>query len=172
MKVNIFATMFKVGDKVKFLNEVGRGHVIAHLANGKLKIACDDGFDYDVYPKVLVKDTGGQSYTVSNEAVAQKLREEMTDAERRRLSKPVKHTEFFAKGQETWEIDLHIEALVSDYRHMSNAEIIQTQVSRFKSFIYQANHRRIHRLIVIHGVGEGVLKYEIWQLLDKLSFPL
>lgn len=161
--------MFKIGDKVSFLNEAGKGEIIEIQVNQYAKVACDDGFDY-IYPfSQLVGLADSDSYKVTDIEVAEKVKASIDDVQLRRLMKSVPHTEFVAKGQATWEIDLHIEELIDSYKHLANSEIIQIQISRFKSFLFQAKEKKVRRLIVIHGVGEGVLKNEIWHILGKMQ---
>ncbi len=58
-------------------------------------------------------------------------------------------------------IDLHIEKLTDDYRRMSNYEIVGLQLKIFEKYYQLAIAHHQHSLIVIHGVGEGVLRDEI-----------
>lgn len=67
------------------------------------------------------------------------------------------------------EIDLHIEELLDDYSNMSNAEIIQVQLTYFQKALDKAINDHMKRLIVIHGVGNGRLKQEVRVLLDTYS---
>ena len=60
-----------------------------------------------------------------------------------------------------WEVDLHIEEILESHQGMSNTEIMLKQVAEFRSMFKKAKREGIHKLIVIHGVGEGVLKNEI-----------
>jgi hypothetical protein len=62
-------------------------------------------------------------------------------------------------------IDLHIEKLVDDRKRMSNYEIVSLQLKTFEKYYHLAVAHHQHSLIVIHGVGEGVLRNEIH---DKL----
>jgi hypothetical protein len=64
-------------------------------------------------------------------------------------------------------IDLHIEKLVDSKRGMSNLEILTIQLNTFEKHMDIAIAHYQPSLIVIHGVGEGVLKNEIHQ---KLKF--
>jgi hypothetical protein len=56
---------------------------------------------------------------------------------------------------------------VEDYLGLSNYEILEIQEDRFfqaMEFVLKANlktRNRYHSLVVIHGVGEGVLKERI-----------
>ncbi len=58
-------------------------------------------------------------------------------------------------------IDLHIEKLAEDWKHLSNYEILQLQLKTFEKYYHLAIVHHQPSLIVIHGVGEGVLRDEI-----------
>jgi len=60
-----------------------------------------------------------------------------------------------------WEVDLHIEELVEQYRHLSNGEILEIQLHHFHKFLRLAMEKRIPKVVVIHGVGTGRLREEI-----------
>jgi hypothetical protein len=59
------------------------------------------------------------------------------------------------------EVDLHIQDLVDDYKHLSNAEIMQIQLTKFRKEMDHAIKNHYHKIIFIHGVGNGVLRNEI-----------
>jgi hypothetical protein len=62
-------------------------------------------------------------------------------------------------------IDLHIEKLTDNYNRMSNYEIVSLQLKTFEKYYDLALAHHQHSLIVIHGVGEGVLRNEIHDIL-------
>jgi hypothetical protein len=62
-------------------------------------------------------------------------------------------------------VDLHIEKLTDDYRRMSNYEIVSLQLKTFEKYYHLAVAHYQHSLIIIHGVGEGVLRDEIHDIL-------
>lgn len=63
-------------------------------------------------------------------------------------------------------VDLHIEKITDDYLGMSNYEILSLQLKEFEKYYEAAVHHYQPVLTVIHGIGEGVLKKEIHQLLE------
>ena len=71
------------------------------------------------------------------------------------------------KNPELEEIDLHIHELVEDHSGMSNGEIIQIQMARFTTALEGAVRGKANRIVFIHGVGNGKLKFEIRKELDK-----
>ena len=71
------------------------------------------------------------------------------------------------------EVDLHIGKLVNSSRGMSNFDILNLQLETAKRQLTFARSKRIQRIVFIHGVGEGVLKEELYYLLrreDNLDF--
>lgn len=59
------------------------------------------------------------------------------------------------------EFDLHIEKLVKNYKSLSNFDILTLQIDTAKRHIDFAIKNRIPKIILIHGVGEGILKAEL-----------
>ena len=65
------------------------------------------------------------------------------------------------------EVDLHIEKLVKSYRHMTNHDILTLQVDTAERQLLFAISKRIPKIVFIHGVGEGVLKDELYYLFNR-----
>lgn len=68
---------------------------------------------------------------------------------------------------DTEEVDLHIHELVETHAGLSNAEILEIQMSRFQHALEGAIRSKTKRIIFIHGVGNGKLKFEIRKDLDR-----
>ena len=49
---------------------------------------------------------------------------------------------------------------------MSNFQILNIQISHFKSFLNSSIAKKANKIVVIHGVGEGVLRHDIRKELD------
>lgn len=62
-------------------------------------------------------------------------------------------------------VDLHIEKIINDWKHLSNFEILTAQLNEFEKYYELAVLNYQPSLIVIHGVGEGKLRDEIHYLL-------
>jgi hypothetical protein len=65
------------------------------------------------------------------------------------------------------EVDLHIEKLVKSYGHMNNYDILTLQVDTAERQLHFAISKRIPKMVFIHGVGEGVLKEELYYLFNR-----
>jgi hypothetical protein len=62
-------------------------------------------------------------------------------------------------------IDLHIEKLSSEWKGLSNFEILTLQLNAFEKYFNLAVSHRQPNLIVIHGIGTGKLREEIHEIL-------
>jgi hypothetical protein len=62
-------------------------------------------------------------------------------------------------------IDLHIDKLTDSWQSLSNFEILTLQLNNFEKFYELSVAHKQATLIVIHGVGEGVLRNEIHDIL-------
>jgi hypothetical protein len=62
-------------------------------------------------------------------------------------------------------VDLHIEKLSDNWKHMSNFEILTQQLYEFQKWYDLAVAHRQPSLVIIHGVGTGKLKDEIHDIL-------
>ena len=62
-------------------------------------------------------------------------------------------------------IDLHIEKLTDDWKHLSNYEIMGIQLKAFHKYYDLALAHLQPSLIVVHGVGTGKLRDEIHDIL-------
>jgi hypothetical protein len=64
-----------------------------------------------------------------------------------------------------YEVDLHIEKLLPEWKHLNNFEILTIQLNTLEKYLDLAIAHHQHNLIVIHGVGTGKLKDEIHEIL-------
>lgn len=108
-----------------------------------------------------------------------KLAEELDNLSAKDLSKIIKEKEHIegkkravsrkVKTQEIIEVDLHIHELLDDFRGLSNGEIMEIQMNHFKNRLDEAIKNRAKKIVFIHGVGNGALKTEIRNALNKMS---
>lgn len=65
------------------------------------------------------------------------------------------------------EVDLHAHEVLESVEHLSPGEILCAQLSRFEVALETAlRSKNTRRVVFIHGVGNGKLKYEITKILD------
>lgn len=64
------------------------------------------------------------------------------------------------------EMDLHIGELLDDTHGMSNREMLNYQLDKFREVMEQYKNKREQRIVFIHGKGDGVLRKA---LLDEMK---
>ncbi|MFT5336591.1 MAG: DNA-nicking Smr family endonuclease [Sphingobacteriales bacterium] len=167
---------FKLGDRVAFLNEVGEG-VITRLVDAEMvELEDTDGFPRIVLGSelILAPDQekmreayalGGNRKLEPHEKAALRKLEELDGPEPRR-SQP--HRDSNKKRVVDMEVDLHIHEITESNSHMTPGEMVSFQMKHFERMLEIALKGRLKRLVVIHGVGEGVLRAEIRLLLSDV----
>jgi hypothetical protein len=68
---------------------------------------------------------------------------------------------------DTLEVDLHMEALDTNPNLSKPGDIITFQMNKFHSAMEEALSRKLRRLILIHGLGQGTLKMQIRKELQE-----
>lgn len=71
------------------------------------------------------------------------------------------------KNTEIIEVDLHIEHIIDNHAGMSNGEIVEVQMGRFETSLETALRSNSKKIVFIHGVGNGRLKHELRQKLER-----
>lgn len=96
--------------------------------------------------------------------------EELQDAlmEKKTTDVPATPQTIIKRGgkNEILEIDLHIGELLDDTQGMSNSEILNYQLDKFREVMEKYKTKREQRIVFIHGKGDGVLRKA---LLDELK---
>jgi hypothetical protein len=68
---------------------------------------------------------------------------------------------------DTLEVDLHAEALTLEPKQYTPAEILALQLSRFHAAVEETIGKKLRRLVIIHGMGQGTLKMQIRKELQE-----
>jgi len=149
----------KIGDFVVFKNETDTGTIKEIISEGKIKITNSQGFDeIKLSSEIIVIDKNFNQ--VSSYGQIPKY-EKQTNS--------LKFSKEKIKKTSCIKIDLHIELLVEDFSKYSNEEIIKIQINYCEkqiNKILKSNHKEF---LVVHGIGMGVLKKEIHNLLNEFS---
>lgn len=151
---------FQINEKVGFLHQQGWAVVIEVLGN-TLKVKDENGFEYIVSSSELIK-IHGENFDIKPDDFQEIVAKDINPKGLKKQIKTGSKTPI-----ETWQIDLHIEALLDSHAGMSNGEILATQLKELRMFFQRARHKHIRQLVVIHGVGEGVLKEEVRYFFQK-----
>lgn len=168
---------FKKGDIVLFLNEKMEGVVQSINSKGLVMVLNSDGFEVPVLEKDIVhKLSDDQKREEKQKPIKPSpsvvVREDdffdmnfMKEENQRNISKPHSHR----RDDVEMEVDIHIERLLSKHQHLGNSQIVRIQMEHTEQAIKRAFALGMHRLIIIHGVGNGTLKEEVRKLLKRYS---
>lgn len=66
-----------------------------------------------------------------------------------------------------FEVDLHIEKIIPDFKGLSNTDIMNAQLHELRMVLDSVISKHQDRLIIIHGVGSGVLRDAVHQVLRE-----
>lgn len=153
--------MFVKGDHVEVLDEAITG-VVTSVTDQNVEIETGDGFILNYRAHELVK--------VSDGAVLKNINTfEIRQASRLKdAPNPKKNPPERVRGEiPPPDFDLHIEKLTKNHRALSSYEILDLQIETARRHIDFAIRNRIPKIILIHGVGEGVLKEELNSLFSR-----
>ncbi len=125
-------------------------------------------FDDPVIAYDIVKDDVAQrgAYEIGD-AIAKDSEKAPAEAPK---SRPVKKHHTSVKAQKNADplvVDLHIGELIDDYAGLSNADILNYQIDRFRETMDENMRFGGKKIIFIHGKGEGVLRQA---LLKELNY--
>ncbi len=147
---------FNIGDKVSFLDAVGSA-TIKRIKDDQVLVEDESGFDNWFNMNEIIK-----SQTIEVSSVSIK------DGPSKRETKKLPF-----KDRGIQEMDLHIHQLVENTRGMSNYDMLQIQMVEAEKALKKARKAKAIKLIYIHGVGEGKLRYELHNWLtgiENISF--
>jgi hypothetical protein len=184
----------KIGDKVRFLNEVGGGTVKGFKGKDTVWVEDADGFDipmlikdcvvigtdnYDMKPKFSASVTPEAEESV---LVYDVVKDDIFEKQVVVPTKVIRMAMLQRKGNtgqskfqpvvkpdnrnDIAEVDLHINTLLDDISGMGNHEILNYQLDKFRQVLEEYKGKREQRVIFIHGKGDGVLRKAI---LDELK---
>ena len=157
---------FKVGDKVKILDEDGEG-VITQLVANHAALVDLDGFDFEFELSSLMKV--GTDNIIIHKAHEKDFDHLLADPQANKQKEVLQHIplevldKLSTKGLP--EIDLHIYELVDKPRDLTNTEMLAIQIQRLEHFIHNCIVQSVSEFVIIHGVGEGVLRTEVHKVL-------
>lgn len=149
---------FKHNANAELLLKLNAKKFAQHLHESKMQGI--PSFQYDLWPQkrqMRIKDT-----------LQKPLSSKTTKATTPNL-KPV-HQKGYEHSYLPDIIDIHIEKLVPNYKGMNNAEILQLQLKHAIHAVEHAYAANKERITIIHGVGEGVLKDRLHDLLKKNTY--
>jgi len=155
--------MMKISDKVLALDDDFEGVVVA-IDDEMVDVESEEGFVLRFRESELIPAISPQN-ALRFSQVSQ------AEIQSKEDSKPKKNISLESQKKKNkvppMEVDLHIGKLVNNSRGMSNYDMLNLQLETAKRQLTFARNKRIQRIVFIHGVGEGVLKEELYYLLRR-----
>ena len=165
----------KVGDRVKFLNDVGEG-VVLEIKGDIFVVEDEDGFDREYKSNDLInvgvaddeREMYGNKLPDLREVLARDISEERQKKIQEEFELKYANARVInqKKRGEFMEVDLHFHELVEDMSGLKDRTKLDIQLNHFERMMKIATEQRIRRLVFIHGVGQGVLRHQIRSRLD------
>ncbi|MEN9347740.1 MAG: Smr/MutS family protein [Flavobacteriales bacterium] len=167
---------FKIGDRVRFLNDAGEGKIVdfPRAAWALVEDASGFAFEHPISELVTVIDPRKElrGYEMVTPTIQDLLDRNIDKglvkkaADDFKVIYKNKNASSEKRRGETLEVDLHIHEILDRHHGMSNSEIVAVQIEHFERMLKSAEENRISRVIFIHGVGQGVLRAELRKLLN------
>ena len=165
----------KVGDRVKFLNDVGEG-VVIKVEKSIAIVEDESGFDHE-YDLAELLPVGGEveeeeRYGNNLPDMSEVLARDISEEKQKKLQEAfdIKYANERATNQkrrgEFMEVDLHFHELVEDMSGLRDRTKLDIQLNHFERMMRIAAEQRIRKVIFIHGVGQGVLRHQIRSRLE------
>lgn len=168
---------FKVGDKVRFLNDEGEGIILSFPSAGLALVEDQTGFAYEheISELVHVMKAGKELFLYDqvrpeiSEILARNIDKELVKKADKDFKSIYKsnNSEGSFKNNEWVEVDLHAHELLESQRGLTNGDIVQYQLEHFERMLRNAEEKKLKKIIFIHGVGQGVLRQEIRRILKE-----
>ena len=153
--------VFQLGDRVEVIDDTVSGIVI-QIKNEEITIESDEGFPLTYLPKELVKAATKDQIRVADHEVS-RAKKEKENPKKKKIPTPNKKE----RNAPKMEVDLHIGQLVKSSKGMTNHEMLNLQLETAKRQLEFAIRKHIQKVVFIHGVGEGVLKEELYTLFRR-----
>lgn len=98
------------------------------------------------------------------------LKEKIRESQASAPAKPSRPQTFLDKHKiddKIAEVDLHIGELVENFHNLEKNDLLNIQLDYFRKCMRQAEKEKLSKIIFIHGIGNGKLKTEIHNILNK-----
>ncbi len=155
---------FLIDDKVELINDSLKG-VITSIDKQLISILSENGFTYTFHKSELISRKEINS-SVLNDSFNLDMVEKKSTISKNSHPK-IKLSPKIKKNNQTLEVDLHIHQLIDSEKGMTNYDMLSLQVQTAKKELENAIQKKLKRIVFIHGIGEGILKKELHQMLEK-----
>lgn len=156
----------KVGDIVETIDDAIKGKVI-NVETRVITFEDENGFEFQFQVNELIKLNVEETINLgsfTNRSISDIAEEK--EGSKKRKNPTVKSKK---RHKPTFIVDLHIHQLIDSTKGMANFDMLNLQLDTARRQLDFAIKQRIPKLIFIHGIGEGVLKQELYTILRKYN---
>ncbi len=165
----------QVGAKVRFLDEVGQGVVTQVISETSVMVEDENGFEYPYESGRLLMIADAKEEKMAYErvvpSVLEIVQQDVSPEHKKRLEKDFKtkykEANDRASDRSDMEIDLHMHAIVDSQMGLDPTTMLELQLSHFERMLQIGIRQRMKKLVFIHGIGQGVLRHQIWSRVDS-----
>ena len=152
--------LFSIGDQVLFKNENQIGVIISIISNSKFLVKTNEGFDVETnIGDIILVDPSTNNVEAYGKKIINKDKPAISNK---------KNTKSKNKNKSSLIVDLHFENL--DLHNVKKKLILPIQIDYCRKKIDQAIiNSTINKLIIIHGIGDGILKQKVHEILQEYS---
>ena len=159
--------VMRMGDRVKFINDIGGGIVKKFPKDTRFVVVTDDnGFEIPVLKEECVVVKPGLDY--GRVSKSQKLTALKKGATGKSTKKPVNGTA--NRNNNMLEVDLHIEKLRLTDKSIDSGSALVYQMDMVRHILKGNKNKKGTKIVFIHGQGEGILRGEIIKEIEE-KFP-
>jgi dsDNA-specific endonuclease/ATPase MutS2 len=148
----------KVGDHAETIDDDIKGKVIS-ISGNEIVLLTEDGFEMPFKTNEIIK-ISEERIDISLNELHRVIQQELNSVKKKTPSKK-------SSSVHKLEVDLHIHELIDDARGLSNYEILNIQMNHAKKQLEWAIQKRLKSVVFIHGVGQGVLREELYTLFRR-----
>lgn len=142
----------KIGDKIRFVDDVGEGIV--------------EGFSADKMNIIVETEYGIRMTVPKNKCVVSHTTDDYGNIKAKQSKKTNSNTPSMIKSTSQYvEVDLHIEKLL---RGKDNSIIpLEYQINVAKSILSEYRYKKGSKIVLIHGQGEGILRHALIEEIEE-----
>ncbi|MBO3116351.1 Smr/MutS family protein [Winogradskyella sp. DF17] len=155
----------KIGDTVEAIDEDFIG-VVKSLIGNTVKVEDADGFIIEFQSHEVMLSASNRSL---DEAIYKTDFETVKQQKQERKPKPSTKAKPKDRQKAHFVIDLHIHQLRESTKGMTNFDMLNLQLDTARQQLEFAIRKRIPKMVFVHGVGEGVLRQELYTLLRRYN---
>ncbi|MCO6565593.1 MAG: Smr/MutS family protein [Apibacter sp.] len=148
----------KIGDKVRLLDEEGIFTIKDFIGNNAILI---DSYGFEVIHLLCNLISYDEYANMYNDVSEFNAKKEDIFSENKNI--------IVKESIQERVIDLHIGNIVNSVKNLMPHQMLEKQINKAIEEIKLAKKDKVKKLIIIHGKGKGILKKEVYKILNTMD---